>query len=122
MAILKRKSSKEEQQDSEGVRKFIDLNDYKFQEEKSDVRSVARVAEIRRLEDIRKIGHYIFEGDIMLIDCSPISSEEYMMKRVTDELRRMVRDSNGDVALVGKSFLLATPSDIAIDRNRIKNL
>jgi SepF-like predicted cell division protein (DUF552 family) len=122
MAILKRKSSKDEQQDSEGVRKFIDLNDYRFQEEKADARSVARVAEIRKLEDVRKIGHYIFEGDIMLIDCSPISSEEYMMKRVTDELRRMVRDSNGDVALVGKSFLLVTPPDIAIDRNRIKNL
>ena len=122
MAILKRKSSKDEQQDSEGVRKFIDLNDYRFQEEKADARSVARVAEIRKLEDVRKIGHYIFEGDIMLIDCSPISSEEYMMKRVTDELRRMVRDSNGDVALVGQSFLLVTPPDIAIDRNRIKNL
>ena len=56
MAILKRKSSKEVQTDSEGVRKFIDLSEYKFQEEKADIRYVARVAEVRKLEDVRKIG------------------------------------------------------------------
>lgn len=122
MAILKRKSSKEEQQDKDGVRKFIDLNDFRFQEEKADTRTVARVAEIRRLEDVRKISQYIFDGDIMLIDCTAISTEDYTMKRLTEEVRRMVRDSNGDVAAVGKSFLLVTPPGIAIDRNRIKNL
>ena len=122
MAILKRKSSKEVQTDSEGVRKFIDLNEFKFQEEKADIRYVARVAEIRRLEDVRKISQYIFEGDILLIDCTAVSAEDYTMKRITEELRRLVRDSNGDVALVGKSFLLVTPPGIAIDRNRIKNL
>ncbi len=122
MAILKRKPSREEQQDKDGVRKFIDLNDFKFQEEKEDIRSVARVAEIRRLEDARKISQYVFDGDILLIDCTAVSSEDYTMRRITEEVRRMVRDSNGDVAAVGKSFLLVTPPGIAIDRNRIKNL
>lgn len=121
MAILKRKSSKEDQQEKDGVRKFIDLNDFKFQEESIETRSVARVAEIRRLEDVRKIGQYIFEGDILLVDCTQVSSEDYVMKRITEEIRRMVRDSSGDVALVGKNFLLVTPSGISIDRTRIRS-
>lgn len=121
MAILKRKSSKEDQQEKDGIRKFIDLNDYKFQEEGTEIRTVARVAEIRRLEDVRKMGQFIFEGDILLVDCSPVSSEEYMMKRITEEVRRLVRDSSGDVALVGRNFLLVTPPGISIDRNRIKS-
>ena len=122
MAILKRKTSREVQQDKDGVRKFIDLNDFKFQEEKEDIRAVARVAEIRRLEDVRKISQYVFDGDILLIDCTAVSSEDYTMRRITEEVRRMVRDTNGDVAAVGKSFLMVTPPGIAIDRNRIKNL
>ncbi len=122
MAILKRKSSKEESEEKGGMRKFIDLNDFKFQEEMEEIRSVVRVAEVRKLEDVRKIGQFIYEGDIMVIDCSPISSEDYIMKRVTEEVKRLVKDMNGDVAGISKNFLLVTPSGIAIDRNRIRSL
>lgn len=121
MAILKRKSSKGDSEEKDGMRKFIDLNDYKFQEELEETRSVIRVAEVRRLEDVRKIGQYIYEGDILIIDCTAISSEEYIMKRITEEVKRLVKDINGDVAGVSKSFLVVTPPGIAIDRNRIKS-
>ncbi len=121
MAILKRKSSKEESEEKGGMRKFIDLNDFKFQEDMEEIRSVVRVAEVRKLEDVRKIGQFIYEGDIMVIDCSPISSEDYIMRRVTEEVKRLVKDMNGDVAGISKNFLLVTPSGIAIDRNRIRS-
>ncbi len=122
MAILKRKSQKGGPVDSEGKRKFIDLNDFKFQDSDEDIRSVIRVAEVRKLEDIRRIGQYIYEGDIMVIDCSPVSSEDYMMKRITEEVKKLVKDMNGDVAGISKNFLLVTPSGIAIDRNRIRSI
>lgn len=122
MAILKRKSQKGAPVDSEGKRKFIDLNDFKFQDSDEDIRSVIRVAEVRKLEDIRRIGQYIYEGDILVIDCSPVSSEDYMMKRITEEIKRLVKDMNGDVAGISKNFLLVTPSGIAIDRNRIRSI
>lgn len=121
MAILKRKSQRENSQESDGKRKFIDLNDFKFQEESEEIRSVVRVAEVRKLEDIRKIGQFIYEGDIMVIDCSPVSSEDYIMKRITEEVKRLVKDMNGDVAGISKNFLLVTPAGIAIDRNRIRS-
>ncbi len=122
MAILRRKSQKGEPVDSEGKRKFIDLNDFKFQDSTEEIRSVVRVAEVRKLEDIRKIGQFIYEGDIMVIDCSPVSSEDYLMKRITEEIKRLVKDMNGDVAGISKNFLLVTPAGIAIDRNRIRSL
>lgn len=121
MAILKRKSSKEESEDKAGMRKFIDLNDFKFQEETEETRSIIRVAEIRKLEDVRKIGQYIYDGDILIIDCTQVASEDYLMKRVTEEVKRLVKDINGDVAGVSKSFLVVTPPGIAIDRNRIRS-
>lgn len=122
MAILKRKSQKENSEDKDGMRKFIDLNDFRFQEDSEEIRSVVRVAEVRKLEDVRKIGQYIYEGDIMVIDCSPVSSEDYIMRRITEEVKRLVKDMNGDVAGISKNFLLVTPSGIAIDRNRIRSL
>lgn len=121
MAILKRKTSKDDSEENNGMRKFIDLNDYKFQEEMEETKSIVRVAEIRRLEDVRKIGQYIYDGDILIIDCTQISSEDYIMKRVTEEVKRLVKDINGDVAGVSKSFLVVTPPGIAIDRNRIRS-
>lgn len=122
MAILRRKPQKEGSVDSEGKRKFIDLNDFKFQDGTEEIHSIVRVAEVRKLEDIRKIGQYIYEGDIMVIDCSPVSSEDYIMKRITEEIKRLVKDMNGDVAGISKNFLLVTPSGIAIDRNRIRSI
>ncbi|MCL5782618.1 MAG: cell division protein SepF [Candidatus Thermoplasmatota archaeon] len=120
MAILKRKSQKEDE-DRSGSRKFIDLNDYKFQEEKEETGSTIRVAEIGRLEDIRKISSYIYDGDILVLDCSSISSEEYMMRRITEEIKRVVKDINGDVAGISKSYLIVSPPGTVIDRNRIKS-
>lgn len=121
MALLKRKSTKEDPEEKAGMRKFIDLNDYKFQEDAEETRAVVRVAEVRKLEDLRKLSQYIYDGDVLVIDCTPISSEDYLMKRVTDELKRLVRDNNGDLAGISKSFLVATPPGIVIDRNRIRS-
>lgn len=122
MAILKRKSTKESSVDKDGKRKFIDLNDFKFQESPDEISSVVRVAEVRKLEDVRKVGQFIYEGDIMVIDCSPVSSEDYLMRRITEEIKRLVKDMNGDVAGISKNILLVTPPGIAIDRNRIRSL
>lgn len=120
MAILKRKTQKGDEEDKKGMRKFIDLNDYKFQEDKEETRAVIRVAEVRRLEDLRIISQHIYDGDLLIIDCSQVASEDYTMKRVTEEVKRLVRDVNGDVAGISKSYLLVSPPGIAIDRNRIR--
>ena len=121
MPILKRKSPKSEGGKA-GARKFIDLNDYKFPELKDDSNGTVRVAEVSRFEDIRKIASLIYEGNIMIIDCSPVSREEYLMARVKEELKRIVRDMNGDVAGVGSSgtYFVVTPPGINIDRQRIR--
>ena len=123
MAILKRKNSREENE-KPGTRKFIDLNEYKFPELKDESRGMVRVAEIARFEDIRKISPFIYEGNILILDCSPVSREEYLMTRIKDEIKRIVRDVNGDVAGVGSNgtYFVVTPPVITIDRQRIRAL
>lgn len=120
MAILKRKSSRADEEEKKGMRKFIDLNDYRFQDEKVESMATVRVAEVRRLEDLRIISQHIYDGDLLIIDCTQVSSEEYTMKRVTEEIKRLVKDVNGDVAGISKSFLVVSPPGITIDRTRIR--
>lgn len=121
MAILRKKST-QEGGTSPGTRKFIDLNDYKFPEMKDESRGIVRVAEIARFEDVRKISPFIYEGNILILDCSPVSREEYLMTRIKDELKRIVRDVNGDVAGLGSNgaYFVVTPPGISIDRQRIR--
>lgn len=121
MAILKRKSSHVDNE-KPGTRKFIDLNDYKFPEMRDESKAVVRVAEIAKFEDVRKISPFIYDGNILILDCSPVSREEYLMTRIKDELKRIVRDVNGDVAGLGTNgaYFVVTPPGISIDRQRIR--
>lgn len=120
MALFNKKASKQSGSGKEGTRKFIDLNDYKFPAEGTDSRNVVRVAEIAELEDLRKISELIYENNIVILDCSSISGDDFTMTRVKDELKRVVKDVSGDLAAISNSYLLVTPPGISIDRRRVR--
>jgi SepF-like predicted cell division protein (DUF552 family) len=62
----------------------------------------------------------VYNGSVLLVDFTAIANDDLAVKRVTAELKNAARDCGGDVAVVSKSLLLATPSGIKIDRNKIK--
>ena len=62
----------------------------------------------------------MYNGSLLLVDFTAIANDELAVKRVTNELKNCARDCGGDVAVVAKNLLLATPSGIKIDRNKIK--
>jgi len=62
----------------------------------------------------------VYNGNILLIDYTSLASDDLALKRITAELKSAVRDCGGDVAVVGKNVLMATPAGIKIDRAKIK--
>ncbi len=120
MPIIGKRNRRDIEGLTSGGRKFIDLNDYKFSGEMEDTKSVVRVAEINRLEDLRKISPYIFDGDILILDCTSAFTEDYTIRRITEEVKKLVKDNNGDVAGISKNYLVVTPPGTVIDRNKIK--
>ncbi|MCL4438428.1 MAG: cell division protein SepF [Candidatus Thermoplasmatota archaeon] len=120
MALFTKKGQKSSDAGKEGLRKFIDLNDYKFPAEQAEARNVVRVAEIGELDDLRKVNDLIYNNNILILDCSAIVNDEFSMSRIKEELKRAVSDVNGDIAAINRSYLLVTPPGIPIDRRKVK--
>jgi filamentous hemagglutinin family protein len=55
-----------------------------------------------------------------LIDYSALSNDSLTLKRITNELKAVARDTNGDVAAIGKNIIVVTPNGIKVDRQKIK--
>ena len=120
MALLKKKSQSDSERGKTEGRKFIDLNNFRFPEEKQGVTTTLKVAEIYRFEDVRRITDQVYGGNIVLLDCSNVSNDDILMRRVIEEVKAIGRDVNGDVAGLGKNLIAITPKGIVIDRNRIR--
>jgi len=102
---------------------YIDLGELTF-EDSSPLGQVAqhwvRVAEVYRYEDLGDLTTHVYNGDLLLIDYTSLANDELALKRMTADLKNVAQDTGGDVAAVGKNWLLATPAGVKIDRNKIK--
>ncbi len=101
-------------------RKYIDLNDYDTGIEAEATGPMVHVAEIYRYEDIRHLSDFVYNGDILMIDYSSVANDELTLRRIISELKSIAKDVNGDVAGIGKNFLMVTPTGIKIDRRKIR--
>lgn len=123
MAFIKKpfKGLLEKGSETEG---YIDLGELVFEDEGGalgePVKAMIKVAEIYRYEDLGDLTTHIYNGNVLLIDYSAVSSDEFALKRITAELRSVARDLGGDVAGVGKNMIIATPAGVKVDRNKIR--
>jgi hypothetical protein len=102
---------------------YLDLGEMSFEDERAlgnPAKATVKVAEIYRYEDLADLANHVYNGNILVLDYSSISGDELTLKRVTADLKSVAKDTNGDVAALGKNFLMATPNGIKIDRNKIK--
>ena len=79
-----------------------------------------KIAEISRYEDATSLSEIIYNGDVLLIDYNNIASDELTLRRVINELKNITRDVGGDVAGIGRNYLLVTPTGMRISRKKIK--
>ncbi|WP_075057309.1 cell division protein SepF [Thermogymnomonas acidicola] len=107
MPLFRRRGGQEESQRE--PRRFIDLNDVKVEDEEERPVSYVRVAEVRRTDDLGRVRDLVHSGNIVIVDCTLVSSDEVVLKRIMDEMRIISRDANGDVAGLSKSLFVLTP-------------
>ncbi len=118
--LLKKKSPEGDRGKQRPERKFIDLADFKIPEPQDSDRKHLKVAEIHRYEDLMKVSDYVYNGDILILDCTPVAGDELQMRRIIQEVRTIGRDVDGDVAGIAKDLIAITPRGVGIDRNRIR--
>ena len=103
------------------VEGYIDLEKYVASEDVTPpAKMYVRVGEIHRYEDLRQFTDYVYGGNLLLLDFSPIADEEVILKRITNDLKKMVKEINGDIAGIGNNMMIVSPSGVKIDRRKLR--
>ena len=101
---------------------YVDLE--KYTESKIDEKTSAKmhvaVGEIQRYDDIKQLSDYVYGGNVLILDFSPVSDEEVILKRITEELHRIADDIGGDIAGIGNNLMIISPTGVKIDRRKIR--
>ncbi|MEM0493526.1 MAG: cell division protein SepF [Candidatus Thermoplasmatota archaeon] len=79
-----------------------------------------RVGEIQKYEDLKEFTDYVYGGNVLILDFSPIAEEEVLLKRITNDLKKMTQDINGDIAGIGNNLMIISPRDVKIDRRKLR--
>lgn len=120
MSIMKRIFGEEKRIDED---KYIDLSEWLEEERKGEqepANMYVHVAEIYRYEDLSDLTGYVYDNNILLIDYGPIAGDDLTLKRITNELKQLAHDVNGDTANIGKNIIMVTPTGVRIDRRKIR--
>ena len=104
---------------------YIDLEKYaeksmETQPEPQRARMCVRVGEIQRYEDLKTFLDYVYGGNVLILDFSPLAEEEVILKRITSEIKKAIKDIDGDVAGIGGNLMVLTPSGVKIDRKKLR--
>jgi len=121
--IFRRTKPQEEEPELDYIPDFIDLAKYSGKKGPKGRAAVEiKFAEIDSFEDIRDLANYVYEGNILILDFTPIANDELTLKRIINELKRLVADVGGDIAGIAQNLLLVTPKSIGIDRHKIRKI
>ena len=79
-----------------------------------------RVGEIQRYEDLKDFTVYVYGGNVLILDFSPIAEEEVILKRITSDLKKLAQEINGDIAGIGNNLMVIVPSDVKVERRKLR--
>lgn len=99
---------------------YIDLEDYEVGGEEEEAKMYVKVAELQKFDDLKDYAKYVYEGNLLILDVSPISVDDIELERVTNELKKIVRDINGDIAGLDRNHFIITPTGVKIDRKKLR--
>ena len=101
---------------------YIDLEKYAETTTKgaSTAKMHIAVGEISRYEDIKEISDYVYGGNALILDFSPVSDEEVILKRITNDLKKLANDTGGDIAGIGNNLMIIAPNGVKVDRRKIR--
>ena len=101
---------------------YVDLEKYveKTGEAQTGASMYVRVGEIQRYEDLKEFADYVYGGNILILDFSPIADEEVILKRITNDLKKLTTEINGDIAGIGNNLMIVSPSTVKVERRKLR--
>ncbi len=101
---------------------YIDLEKYTDAQAGSMTGARMRVAigDIQRYEELKELTNFVYGGNVLILDFTAISDQEVLLKRVTNELKRITDDIGGDVAGIGNNLMVVSPNGVKVDRRKLR--
>ena len=101
---------------------YVDLENYSNSASDQPRGAIMKVGigEIQNYDDLKSLSDYVCGGNVLILDFSHISQEEVILKRITNELKQITNDINGDIAGIGNNLMIIAPKDVKIDRRKIR--
>ena len=103
------------------VESYVDLEKYvESPNQLASARMHVRMGEVHKYEDVKEFSDYVYGGNVLILDFSAIAEEEVILKRITSDLKKLTEEINGDIAGIGKNLMIISPSDVKIDRHKLR--
>jgi uncharacterized protein len=101
---------------------YIDLEKYADAQVGGMTGARMRVAigDIQRYEDLKGLTDFVYGGNVLILDFTAISDQEVLLKRVTNELKRITDDIGGDVAGIGNNLMVVSPNGVKVERRKLR--
>lgn len=100
---------------------FVDLGEYNVQTIKEEAANCyVKVAEVQRHEEIADLAQEVYGGHILILDVRNVAKDEFQLRKVTAELKKIAQDVGGDVAGVAEGLICITPHGIKVERQKIR--
>jgi len=100
---------------------YIDLEKYvESTGGAASAKMFVRVGEIQRYEDLKEFTDYVYGGNVLILDFSPIAEEEVILKRITADLKKLSQEINGDIAGIGNNLMIIAPADVKVERRKLR--
>ncbi|HVM45574.1 MAG TPA: cell division protein SepF [Candidatus Thermoplasmatota archaeon] len=103
-------------------RDYIDLSDYAAAEKATGEGGAAatyiKFAQVRALDDLKRFASIVYDGNMLVLDIKAVQGDEILLRRLSNELRKLASDTGGDIAGLGEHHILLTPTGIKVDRRQ----
>jgi uncharacterized protein len=117
MGIMKRLMGEETKSSKSD---FVDLGEYDVAVKDEPAACLVKVAEISKFEEVADLAEQVYGGHILVLDIRNVAKDEFQLRRVTAELKKVATDVGGDVAGIAEGLLCVTPRGIRVDRQKIR--
>ena len=112
-------SGKKSKSDTEEYQE-LDLSEFEEGFEGEPTGTYIRIAELTGLEMMPELKKQIYQGNIIMIDVSPAKHDKLVFDRAIKDLKQVVSDVHGDIAMIKEDQVIVTPRGVRIDRQKLK--
>ena len=74
---------------------------------------------LSKAEQVNQITTELHDGNIILIDFTPLTSDQETLHQILAELERAVADVDGDLVGVSQKWIVITPKSVRVSRKKL---